>query len=53
MKNIVISGIGKGLGKALALEFVSKGYRVYGILRNPEQLSQFPEKPLKYIVHHY
>tara|TARA_B110000093_G_C12789523_1_gene334067 strand:+ start:19 stop:717 length:699 start_codon:yes stop_codon:yes gene_type:complete len=34
MKTILITGINRGLGKELFELFVSKGYEVYGILRN-------------------
>ena len=34
MKTILITGISRGLGKELFELFISKGYNVYGILRN-------------------
>ena len=34
MKTILITGISRGLGKELFELFISKGYHVYGILRN-------------------
>ncbi len=47
MKTILITGISRGLGKELFELFLSKGYLVYGVLRNKfeaEQLkSELPE----------
>ena len=34
MQNILITGIGLGLGEALAKEYLSQGYQVYAIGRN-------------------
>ena len=33
--NVIITGISRGLGKSLFELFISKGYMVFGILRNP------------------
>jgi len=39
MKKVFITGIGSGLGKALAKVFLKKGYRVYALSRHlPEEL---------------
>lgn len=34
MKRVVITGINRGLGKEMMGQFISKGYFVYGVLRN-------------------
>lgn len=47
MKTILITGISRGLGKELFELFISKGYTVYGLLRNKKEAeklnSQLPE----------
>ena len=39
MKNVLITGCSSGIGKALALEFVSQGWQVWATARNKETLS--------------
>jgi NAD(P)-dependent dehydrogenase (short-subunit alcohol dehydrogenase family) len=46
MKTVLITGIGKGLGKAFFNEFVSKGYCVYGLLRNEQDYNELLEQQL-------
>jgi short-subunit dehydrogenase len=38
-KVVVITGISKGLGRSLAIEFAKRGITVVGCARNEEQLS--------------
>ncbi len=40
MKNVLITGVTRGLGKELFELFVSQGYSVYGILRNEAALKK-------------
>ena len=44
MKTILITGISRGLGKELFELFVSKGYCVYGILRNKFEAERLKEE---------
>ena len=39
MKNVVITGVGTGIGKALCIHFLAKGYSVIGVLRNQNHYS--------------
>lgn len=42
MKTVFITGISKGLGRAIAMNFVSRGYRVIGISRDrPEDFDSY------------
>jgi NAD(P)-dependent dehydrogenase (short-subunit alcohol dehydrogenase family) len=45
MKNVVISGVGRGIGKALALKFLSEGFKVFGTTTTGE--SDFSHENLK------
>ena len=38
-KKILVTGISKGIGKAIALDLIGKGHDVYGTCRNPQTLS--------------
>jgi 3-oxoacyl-[acyl-carrier protein] reductase len=38
-KNYLITGAGKGIGKALCLELLRKGHNVWALSRNPESLN--------------
>lgn len=44
MKTILITGISRGLGKELFELFISKGYTVYGLLRNKVEADQLKSK---------
>ena len=45
MSNLVcISGCSKGLGRAMAIEFHSRGWRVAGGARNAEALEKLDEE---------
>jgi short-subunit dehydrogenase len=35
-KRVLITGVSKGIGKAIALDLVNRGYEVFGTSRNPE-----------------
>ncbi|XP_047948383.1 NADPH-dependent pterin aldehyde reductase [Salvia hispanica] len=39
LKTVLITGVSRGLGKALALELASRGHTVIGCSRSPEKLS--------------
>jgi len=43
-KVIVITGVARGLGRAMALEFANQGHRVIGCSRNERKLSGLKEK---------
>ena len=47
MKNILITGVSSGLGKALMEEYTSKGHKVYGITRDDINLEIPQEVNLK------
>ncbi|MDB4358765.1 SDR family NAD(P)-dependent oxidoreductase [Verrucomicrobiales bacterium] len=38
-QNIVITGVSRGLGKAMALEFASRGHRIFGGARDTDAIS--------------
>lgn len=38
-ERILITGISKGIGKALAQDLVQRGYEVYGTAREPDKIS--------------
>lgn len=40
MKSVVITGVSRGLGLAKAREFISRGYRVIGTVRKPEDAAR-------------
>lgn len=44
MKNVLITGINKGLGKELFDQLVEKGYFVYGLLRNEETFNELQQR---------
>lgn len=44
MKTVVVTGITRGLGKELFELFISKGYEVYGILRNESESEKIKSK---------
>jgi NAD(P)-dependent dehydrogenase (short-subunit alcohol dehydrogenase family) len=47
MKTVFITGVGKGLGRELLKKFALKKHNVFGLLRNPEELSAIQkEHPL-------
>ncbi len=49
MKNIFITGIGSGLGKALAEYYLDKGYQVFALSRHlPDKLKENPNLYFKY-----
>lgn len=39
-KTVLITGISKGIGKAIAIDLQQKGYRVFGTCRNPDELKE-------------
>ena len=43
-KVVVITGVARGLGRAMALEFASQGHRVIGCSRNEKKLSELTER---------
>ena len=43
-KVVVITGVARGLGQAMALEFASQGHRVIGCSRNEKKLSELTDK---------
>ena len=43
-KVVVITGVARGLGRAMALEFANQGHRVIGCSRNERKLSGLEEK---------
>ena len=53
-KNIVLTGCSRGLGLALANEFIAGGHRVYGAARNAEAIAnlngRYPKNPSFSIV---
>jgi cytidylate kinase len=47
--NLFITGIGSGLGKALAKEYLGRGYKVYALSRNlPDELKNEPNLVFEY-----
>ncbi len=49
MKNIFITGIGSGLGKAFAEYYLNKGYKVFALSRHlPENLKEKPHLKFQY-----
>ncbi|MCW3162502.1 SDR family NAD(P)-dependent oxidoreductase [Chryseobacterium oryctis] len=42
-KNVVITGAGSGLGRNMALEFVKRGYQVFGTATDDEQIKELQE----------
>jgi len=40
MRSVVITGVARGLGKALAIEFSKKGYRIFGTCRKPSDAAE-------------
>lgn len=47
---VLISGIGKGLGKALTQKFVAENCQVFGILRDINQLNDYSKEELLNII---
>ncbi|HEX3612602.1 MAG TPA: SDR family NAD(P)-dependent oxidoreductase [Sporichthyaceae bacterium] len=39
-RSAAITGAGSGLGRAIAIGFADKGYRVFGTARNPEEIEE-------------
>lgn len=44
-KTVAITGSGSGLGRELALEFLKKGYRVFGTVLNEQEINTFKDVP--------
>lgn len=44
MKSVVITGVSRGLGFAMAHEFISRGYRVIGTARKPEDAARLEQE---------
>lgn len=44
MKNIVVTGASKGIGKAIALKFAAEGFAIAACARNKEDLKQLKEE---------
>lgn len=49
MKNILITGGSAGIGLALVEKFLSQGYTVFTVSRNPRSLSSIDNENLRYI----
>ncbi|MDY6806794.1 MAG: SDR family NAD(P)-dependent oxidoreductase, partial [Cyanobacteriota bacterium] len=43
-KTIVITGVGRGLGLAMAQEFISSGHTVIGCSRSPSSIASLQEE---------
>ena len=46
MKNVLITGVTRGIGRACAVTFAKAGYRVYGIYKNSETEAERLERDL-------
>lgn len=43
-RTVLITGVSRGLGRAMALGFASRGYRVLGCARNPHAITDLAEE---------
>jgi len=50
MKNVLVTGISRGLGKALTIELINNDCRVFGLLRDVKQLEAFEKGQLEKIT---
>jgi len=50
MKNVLVTGISKGLGKALTVHLINNDCRVFGLLRDIEQFKVFEESQREKII---
>ena len=46
MKNVLITGVTRGIGRACAVTFAKAGYRVYGVYKNSEAEAERLERDL-------